>query len=175
MSLGKALHTYHRIAPSVSDPDALEVPSTSYIPTNPITAMKVSHYPHDDPSGHSAPYNMSPPMGNPNYRPDASQYPQGQHQEQPHIQHTPDQHQYGYGSNQQIQPHRASQSSQGQGGQAEMLGRVPTRGANPLIPLDSPSNPNGTGEGAPILPAVQQQPGDQPPSYSMIELGRRYT
>lgn len=57
-----------------------------------------------------------------------------------------------------------------------MLGRVPTRGPNPLMPLDSASNPNGAGqEGAPILPAVQQQAGDQPPSFSMIELGRRYT
>ncbi|KFY65314.1 hypothetical protein V496_02665 [Pseudogymnoascus sp. VKM F-4515 (FW-2607)] len=134
--------------------------------------MKVSHYPHDDPTGHGAQYNMSPPIANPNYRPDGSQYPQA-HQEQPHMQHGPgDQQQYGYAPNQQIQPHRASQSSQGQGGQGDMLGRVPTRGPNPLMPLDSPSNPNG--EGAPILPAVQQA-GDQPPSFSMIELGRRYT
>ncbi|KFY07291.1 hypothetical protein V492_07268 [Pseudogymnoascus sp. VKM F-4246] len=136
--------------------------------------MKVSHYPHDDPTGQGAQYNMSPPMTNPNYRPDGPQYAQG-HPEQPHLQHSPtDQHQYGYGSNPHIQPHRASQSSQGQGGQADMLGRVPTRGPNPLMPLDSPSNPNGP-EGAPILPAVQQQAEHQPPSYSMIELGRRYT
>ncbi|KFY34050.1 hypothetical protein V494_07094 [Pseudogymnoascus sp. VKM F-4513 (FW-928)] len=134
--------------------------------------MKVSHYPHDDPTGQGAQYNMSPPITNPNYRPDGPQYAQG-HPEQPHLQHSPtDQHQYGYGSNPHIQPHRASQSSQG--GQADMLGRVPTRGPNPLMPLDSPSNPNGP-EGAPILPAVQQQAEHQPPSYSMIELGRRYT
>ncbi|ELR06581.1 hypothetical protein VC83_03132 [Pseudogymnoascus destructans] len=133
--------------------------------------MKVSHYPHDDPTGHGAQYNMSPPLGNPNYRPDAPQYQA--HQDQPHIQHAPnDQQQYGYGSN--PQGHRASQSSEGQGGQGEMLGRVPTRGPNPLMPLDSPSNHNGA-DGTPILPAVQQQAGDHPPSFSMIELGRRYT
>ena len=147
------------------------VASFSYIPTNPSTAMKVSHYPHDDPTGHGAQYNMSPPMGNPNYRPDGPQY-QG-HQDQPHMHHSPnDQQQYGYGPN--PQGHRASQSSQGQGGQGEMLGRAPTRGPNPLIPLDSPSNHNGA-DGTPILPAVQQQVQDQPPSFSIIELGRRYT
>ncbi|OBT62946.1 hypothetical protein VE03_07888 [Pseudogymnoascus sp. 23342-1-I1] len=135
--------------------------------------MKVSHYAHDDPTGHGAQYNMSPPIPNPNYRSDAPQYTQA-HQDQTHMQHAPhDQQQYGYASNQQVQPHRASQSSQGQGGQGDMLGRVPTRGPNPLMPLDSPSNPNG--EGALILPAVQQQAGGHPPSFSMIELGRRYT
>lgn len=60
-----------------------------------------------------------------------------------------------------------------------MLGQVPGQGPNALQPLEAGLNPAANGaapSAAPILPLVQQQVGGvEPPSHSMIELGRRYS
>jgi len=67
--------------------------------------------------------------------------------------------------------------------QNAMLGQAPGVGPNALQPLAGSSDALAAATGAPVLPLMQEQQQQQqqqvvaqePPSHSMIELGRRYT
>jgi hypothetical protein len=66
-----------------------------------------------------------------------------------------------------------------------MLGQAPGVGPNALQPLAGNSDGLAAATGAPVMPLMQGQQEQQqqqqqvvaqePPSHSMIELGRRYT